>query len=45
MEGSLNLVQLDKMVLAKSKARKQVVGGHLEGIRAEKLLPRGWVER
>lgn len=45
MEGSLNLVKMEKMVLAKSKACKQIVGGDLEGIKAMKLLPRGWMER
>lgn len=45
MEGSLNLVKMEKMVLAKAKARKQVVGGALESIQAVKLLPRGWIER
>lgn len=45
MERSLNLVKMEKMVLAESKARKQVVGGHLESIKAVKLLPRGWIER
>lgn len=45
MEGYINLVQMEKMVLAKSKARKQVVDGDLESIKAAKLLPRRWMER
>lgn len=45
MEGSLNLVKMEKLVLAKAKARKQIVGGALESIQAAKLLPRGWIER
>ena len=45
MEGFWNLVHMEKMALAKSKARKQVVGRELESIEALKLLPRGWLER
>ena len=45
MEGFWNMVSLGKMALAKSNARKQVVGRELESIGALRLLPRGWVER
>ena len=45
MEGSWNLIQMKKMALAKSGARKQVVGRDLERIEALRLLPRGWIER
>lgn len=45
MKGSTNLVQMEKMTLSNSKARKRAVGGQLESIKAAKLLPRGWMER
>ena len=45
MEGSLNLVNMEKMVLAKSKARKHAIFGDLESVQAETLLPGGWIER
>ncbi|KAL9072348.1 MAG: hypothetical protein Q9161_003667 [Pseudevernia consocians] len=45
MEGSLNLVNMEKMVLAKSKARKHAIFEDLESVQAEKLLPGGWIER
>ena len=45
MESFWNLVNMEKVALAKSNDRKQVVGRELEGIGAQKLLPRGWVER
>lgn len=45
MKGSTNLVQMEKMTLSNSKARKRAVGGQLESIKAVKLLPRGWMER
>lgn len=45
MEGSLNLIKMEKRVLSNSKARKQAVGGDLENVEAMKLLPRGWLER
>lgn len=45
MQGFLNLVKMEKMVLAKTKARKQAIGEDLERIEANELLPGGWVER
>ena len=45
MESFWNLVNMEKVALAKSNDRKQVVGQELEGIGAQRLLPRGWVER
>ena len=45
MEGSLNLITMEKMALVKSNARKRVVGRDLESIEALQLLPRGWIER
>ena len=45
MESFWNLVNMEKVALAKSNARKQVVGRELESIGALRLLPRGWVER
>lgn len=45
MEGSLNLVNMEKMVLAKCKARKHAISEDLESVQAEKLLPGGWIER
>ena len=44
-EGSWNLIKMEKMALAKSNARKQVVARDLESVEASKLLPRGWIER
>ena len=45
MEGFWNLVNMEKVALAKSNGRKELIGRELEGIGASRLLPRGWVER
>ena len=45
MESSWNSVKMEKMTLAESNARKQLVGRDLESIKALELLPRGWIER
>lgn len=45
VKGSTSLVQMEKMTLRNSKARKGAVGDQLESIKAVKLLPRGWMER
>ena len=45
MESFWNLVNMQKLALAKSSGRKQAVGRELESIGALGLLPRGWIER
>ena len=45
MEGTWNLVQMERMALAKSNAQKRAVGRELEGINALNLLPLGWMDR
>ena len=45
MESVCNLVNMEKVALAKSNGRKQMVGRELESIGALRLLPRRWVER
>ena len=45
IESFWNLVNMEKVALAKSNGRKKVIGRELEGIGASRLLPRGWVER
>ena len=45
MEGSWNLVGMERMALAKSNARKRAIGRDLESIEALRLLPRGWIDR
>ncbi len=45
MESYWNSVKMEKMTLAESNTRKQVVGRDLESIKALELLPHGWIER
>ncbi|KAM0804223.1 hypothetical protein BDR22DRAFT_655108 [Usnea florida] len=45
MQGSLNLIRLEKNTLVESRSRKVAVGEELEAIFAGGLLPRGWIER
>lgn len=45
MQGSLNLIRLEKNTLVEARRMKVAIGEGLEAIVAGKLLPRGWVER
>ena len=45
MDSFWNLVNMEKVALAKSNGRKRVVGRDIESIGALRLMPRGWVER
>ena len=45
MDSFWNLVNMEKVALAKSNGRKQVVGRELESVGALRLLSRGWVDR